>query len=219
MFTEVYAPPKTDGSGNIRENQKIAAEIFKRAGWEIQNGKLTNVKTGKRMTFEIIIYDTASERYIAPFIENLKRAGIDASYRRIDSAQWVKRVEVFDFDMTGFVIGESFSPGNEQRNFWSSQAADTPGSFNFAGIKNKAVDSLINDVIEARNFSELLAATRSLDRVMLWNFYVIPEWYLNYHRIAYQTKLSRPKVDIPIFVPLYDSVAAVTWWSGEKTGH
>jgi microcin C transport system substrate-binding protein len=213
VFTQVYEPPKTDGTGNLRENQKKATEILKAAGWEIRDAKLVNAKTGRQMTLEVLIYDTRWERIMAPFVENLKKFGINASYRKIDSAQWVKRVQQFDFDMTNFGIGQSFSPGNEQRDYWSTAAADTGGSRNLSGIKNPAVDSLIESIITAKTFDELKSATRALDRVLLWNFYVIPEWYINYHRVAFKRGLTAPKSETAIFVSTYEGVAITTWWA------
>ncbi|RPJ07066.1 MAG: ABC transporter substrate-binding protein, partial [Spirochaetaceae bacterium] len=214
VFTKVYEPPKTDGSGNIRENLKKALELFAQAGWAIKDGKLVN-SAGAQLSFEILIYDARASRTFDPFIENCKRAGINASYRLIDYTSWISRIEQFDYDMITFPFGQSFSPGNEQRYFWGSRAADEKGSYNFAGIKNPAVDFLIESLIQAKDFRELQSATRALDRVLLWNHYMIPEWYLNYFRIAYNpARLHKPNVRAPMLaVGIYEIAVIYSWWA------
>jgi microcin C transport system substrate-binding protein len=211
VFTEVYQPPKSNGTGTNRENLKIATEILKQSGWAITDGKLVNKATGKPMTIEIIDEEKSSERYVGPLIDNLKKLGIDASFRVIDRDQMVERLRKFDYDMIMGSISESFSPGNEQRYFWGSQAADQPGSNNYAGIKDPAVDSLIESIVSAKNTDELITACRALDRVLLWNHYFILQWDLSYYRIAYKSTLQKPDVKVPLF-SAGPYVCLSTWW-------
>ena len=205
VFTKVYEPPATDGSGNIRRNLRTALRLLKEAGWEVKDGKLRNAE-GKPMEFEILLVSPAFERVVGPFVKNLKRLGIDVSVRTVDTAQYQNRLDQFDFDMVVTTWGQSLSPGNEQRNFWSSEAADTPGSRNLAGIKDPVVDYLIDKIITAPSREALVAATRALDRVLLWGHYVIPHWHIRVTRIAYWNKFSRPEV-----IPKY-GLDLFTWW-------
>ncbi|MBN1411759.1 MAG: ABC transporter substrate-binding protein [Spirochaetales bacterium] len=207
VFTKIYEPPKSDGSGNIRENLQTGINLLEEAGWVIEDTELVNEKTGEKFTFEILLDTPSWERICAPFVKNLEQMGIKATYRVVDIPQYEKRIEKFDFDMAVMVWAQSFSPGNEQRNMWSTEAADRPGSSNLAGIKNPAVDSLINSIISAEGIENLTAATRALDRVLLWNFYSIPQHYIKYFRIAYWDKFGRPETRPPFNIPFFD-----TWW-------
>ena len=194
VFTTEYAPPSTDGSGRIRKNLRTARELLRSAGWQIKDGKLTNQETGEAMTIEFLIRDTGFERVIAPLRQNLERLGVQAKIRLVDTSQYQRRTETFDFDMVIGGFGQSLSPGNEQRYYWGSAAADREGSPNLIGIKNSAVDTLIDNVIFAKNRKELVAATRALDRVLLWGHYVIPNWHIRKYRIAYWDRFARPDV-------------------------
>jgi len=192
VFTKVYQPPKTDGSGNIRQNLRRAFKLLAAAGWTFRDRKLVNAETGKPFTFQILLVQPTWERIALPFVRNLKRLGIDASVRTVDTAQYQKRVEEFDFDMVVGMFGQSLSPGNEQRDLWSSAAAATPGSRNIIGIKDKVVDQLIDLIIAAPDWKSLVARTRALDRVLLWGYYVIPHWHIRSFRIASWNKFGRP---------------------------
>ncbi len=211
VFTKVYQPPKTDGSGNIRQNLRRAFKLLAAAGWTFKNRKLVNAKTGKPFTFQILLVQPTWERIALPFVRNLKRLGIDASVRTVDTAQYQKRVEEFDFDMVVGMFGQSMSPGNEQRDLWSSAAADTPGSRNIIGIKDKVVDALINLIIAAPDWKSLIARTRALDRVLLWGYYVIPHWHIRSFRIASWNKFGRPKIN-----PKYGLCTDCWWVDGKK---
>jgi microcin C transport system substrate-binding protein len=206
VFTQVYEPPVTDGTGQIRQQLKQAFQLLVQAGWSIENGKLVNQQTRQPFAFEILLNSPTWERITLPFIKNLERLGIAARLRTVDSAQYQQRIEDFDFDMVVDVFPQSSSPGNEQREFWGSAAADQPGSRNTIGIKNPAVDRLIDRVIAAPDRGSLVARTRALDRVLLWGHYVIPHWHLRYFRVAYWAKLKRPAV-----TPAYD-LPLNTWW-------
>lgn len=193
LFTTPYREPKTDGDGNVRPNLLKALDLLGQAGWHVSKDKLVDDK-GRQMQFEILLYDPSFERVVLPFVHNLKRIGIDASVRIVDVSQYQNRVNDYDFDMMIMSWGESLSPGNEQRNFWTSQAADTPGSRNVVGIHNPVVDALVDEIIAAPDRESLVARTRALDRVLLWGHYVIPQWHLVADRVAYWNKLVRPAV-------------------------
>jgi microcin C transport system substrate-binding protein len=205
VFTKEYQPPKTDGSGNIRENAREALKLLGEAGWTIQSGKLVNAK-GESVQFEIMLDDSSFERVALPFVKNLERLGIDARVRTIDTAQYQNRLDGSDFDMIVNVFGQSLSPGNEQRDFWSSESANIRGSRNLAGIKDPVVDKLIDLVIKAPDRKSLIARAHALDRVLLWGHYVIPNWHLQLFRVAYWNKFSRPAIS-----PKYE-LGFDTWW-------
>ncbi len=206
VFTEEYRAPKTDGSGNIRNNLRIALRMLREAGWRVEDGILTNAETGEEMRFEILLVSPAFERIAGPFVKNLQRLGIEARIRTVDTSQYQNRLDNFDFDMIVTVWGQSLSPGNEQRNYWSCEAAETPGSRNYAGICDPVVDDLIDKIIEAPTREDLVAATRALDRVLLWGHYVIPHWHTRVIRVAYWDKFGRPAV-----TPRY-GLDLFAWW-------
>jgi microcin C transport system substrate-binding protein len=206
VFTKVYQPPTTDGSGNNRANLRTALNLLKEAGWVIDNGRLVKQETGEPMTFEILEVDPSAERIAAPWVNNLKRLGVDARIRIVDSAQYQNRMDHFDFDVTTDLWAQSDSPGNEQRGMWSSAAADQPGSQNTAGIKDPVVDALIDKVVAAETRDDLEAAVRALDRVLLWGHYVVPHFVDNGYRVAYRNKFDRPEI-LPEEGPDF-----FTWW-------
>ncbi|HUZ72412.1 MAG TPA: extracellular solute-binding protein [Stellaceae bacterium] len=205
VFTEVYEPPKTDGSGNIRPNLHQALRLLYAAGWTIKNGKLVDAED-RPFVFEFLLVMPEFERVVLPFGQNLARAGITMNVRTIDPAQYENRMRNFDFDMSVLAWGESLSPGNEQRDYWGSAAADEPGSSNLLGIKSKAVDALIDGVIHAQDRHGLVTATHALDRVLLHGYYVIPNWHLNYFRVARWDKFGEPRNPPPY------ALALDTWW-------
>jgi len=193
VFTKEFNPPKTEATdASIRANLRSAVGLLNEAGWSIKDGKLVPKQGGAQFAFQILIADAASERVVAPFVNNLKLLGIDASFRMVDDSQYIARVQNFDFDMIIAVLPQSLSPGNEQRDFWGSDAADRPGSRNYIGIKSKAVDTLAEAVIFAPDHDALLTATHALDRVLQWGFYSIPELHALGARIAYWDKFGRP---------------------------
>ena len=192
VFSQVYKSPENGNSKNFRSNIRKALRLLKAAGWVIKDGKLTNSKTGEKMNIEFLIVSPSFERVVLPFAANLKRLGIDCSVRTVDIPQYKRRLDSYDYDIIVSSFPQSFSPGNEQRYFWGSAAADKPGTRNFIGIKNPVVDKIIDKIIFSQNRNELVAATRALDRVLLWNHYVIPQWYLQYDRISYWTKFKHP---------------------------
>jgi len=174
VFTTPYSMPETDGSGFSRANLKKAFELLAEAGWEVRDLRLTNVATGEPMSLEILAHQQSLERAVLPFIRNLKRLGIDARLTVVDTSQYINRLRDYDFDMIISGSRQSLSPGNEQREYWGSMAADQPDSRNLAGIKDPVVDELIDLVISAPDRESLVARTRALDRVLLWGHYTIP---------------------------------------------
>ena len=206
VFNMEFNPPITDGSGFIRKELSKATSLLREAGWELNGSKLINTNSGEKFKFEILLVSPAFERIVLPFKDNLEKLGISVNVRIIDSAQYQQRIETFDFDMVVSSIRQSLSPGNEQRNFWGSDAADTNGSRNIMGIKNPVIDSLIEKVISAKDREDLIITTKALDRVLLWNHYVIPQWHISSYRTLYWDIFDKPKIR-----PKY-SLGTNTWW-------
>ena len=206
VFTKSYSPPSTEGPNGLRRNLLEAKRLLDEAGWDIRNGVRVNPADGQALAFEILLDSPTFERVVLPFMENLKRLGVQATLRTVDSAQYQNRLRDFDFDMIIHLWPQSQSPGNEQENFWGSAAADQPGSQNFAGIRSEAVDRLIDHVVRAGTQEELRAAVAALDRVLLWGHYVVPQWYSGVYRVAYWKRLERPDP-----LPPY-SLDFQSWW-------
>ncbi|MBX7146932.1 MAG: extracellular solute-binding protein [Alphaproteobacteria bacterium] len=207
LFTQEYKAPVTDGTGNIRNQLQKALDLLKQAGWVVKDNKLINSKTNQPMVFEILLDNPLFERISQPFVKNLERLGIKATVRTVDSAQYQNRMDHFDFDMIVQTFAQSLSPGNEQRDFWGSASADISGSRNIIGIKNPVIDALVNSIIDAPDRHSLVIRTRALDRVLLWNYYVIPQWYINYHRIAFWNVFGKPEKN-----PEYQGFDLSSWW-------
>ncbi|MET4635847.1 extracellular solute-binding protein [Kaistia defluvii] len=207
VFTTPFKLPVNDTPQAFRDNLRKALVLFQEAGWELKGNKLVNAKTGQPFTIEFLESDPSFERVVAPYIQNLKRIGIDATLRVVDTAQYVARVNDFDFDVVSTVIAQSHSPGNEQREMWGSAAAKTPGSRNLMGIQNPAVDALIDRVVFATNRDDLVAATHALDRVLLWNYYVVPQWFSDTINVAYWNKFGIPEKQ-----PEYVGIDTYSWW-------
>jgi len=206
VFTEEYNPPSVSEPGNVRPNLRTALQILGEAGWSIQDGVMTNGETGQKLAFEILLYDVTFERIALPYVQTLKRLGADVSVRTVDTAQYLNRVNAFDFDMIVGGWGQSDSPGNEQREFWGSATADVQGSRNLAGIKSPAVDALIEEIIKAHSREELVTSVHALDRVLQWSFLGVPQWHLSYDRLVFWDKFGRPEV-----TPA-QGAQVFTWW-------
>ncbi|MDP6603607.1 MAG: extracellular solute-binding protein [Rhodospirillales bacterium] len=204
--SEVYAVPATDGSGWPRANLRQAFAMLAEAGWVVRDSKLVNAETGEGMRFEILLVSPAFERIVLPFKRNLGRLGIDVRVRLVDRSQYINRLREFDFDVIVSGWGQSDSPGNEQRDFWGSAAANSPGGRNYAGVSNPVVDELIELIIAAPDRDSLIARTRALDRVLLWGHYVIPQWHARNQRIAYWNKFARPALTPK------DGTSLSYWW-------
>ena len=206
VINEIYDPGKTDGSGNNRKNLRKAIQILKEANYKLENNILKNSE-GKQIKFEILLISPAFERIVGPFIKNLKKLGVEANIRIVDTAQYKNRLDTYDFDMVVMARGQSLNPGNEQRNFWASKSANINGSANWIGIKNKTVDELIELIINSPTREKLILYTKVLDRVLLHNYYLIPHWHIKIWRVAYWSTIKRPKN-----LPKYSLGFPETWW-------
>ena len=210
VFTKEFKLPKTDGSGRSRRQLRQAKRLLETAGWFVKDRKLTNSETSKVMALEFLLVNQGFTRIVAPIQRAMERLGIKVEVRVVDTSQYINRIRNFDFDVIVGSWGQSLSPGNEQRDFWGSAAAVRPGSRNYIGIKDPAIDKLIDHIIFASSRGELVAATRALDRVLLWNHFVIPNWHINSYRIAYWNRFSRPAIK-----PKYGLGFSDTWWVDE----
>lgn len=213
VFTTAYSNPVNGTPDEVRNNLREATRLLRDAGYEVRNQKLTNVKTGEPLTAEVLIEQPTWERIVLPYKPWLERLGIQLTLRRVDDAQYENRLRNWDYDIIVANWGQSLSPGNEQRNYWTSQSADQQGSRNYVGIKNPAVDALVDRVIFAKSRAELVAATKALDRVLLWNHYVVPQWTYGKLRTARWDRFSRPET-----LPKYGMGAFPTiwWWDQAK---
>ncbi|TPJ56308.1 MULTISPECIES: extracellular solute-binding protein [unclassified Mesorhizobium] len=207
LFTQEFKLPVYDSPQAERKYLKQAVDLFAKAGWVIKGGKMINAKTGEPFKFEILGWNDTDQVISSPYIANLRKIGVDATLRIIDQTQYVNRVNNFDYDVIIGQLGQSESPGNEQRDFWSSKAADRPGSRNYAGIKNPVVDALVDRIIFATDREDLVAATHALDRVLLWNYYVVPQYYRAVVWLAYWNKFG-----IPAKQPSYIGADQNSWW-------
>lgn len=206
VFTEVWRNPVSETRVDHRNNMRDAVRLLREAGWKIDKGVLTDER-GRELSATFLLQSPLFERIVLPFVEDLKKVGIKADVRLIDSTQYKRRTDDFDFDIIVDNFSQSHSPGNEQRDFWGSTAADIRGSRNTIGIKDKAVDKLIDRIVFATSREELVAATRALDRVLLWGQHVVPQWYFPFDRLVYWDKFGRPET-----LPSQSSAVLQTWW-------
>ena len=206
VFNQAFRIPVTDGSGRPRENLRKATALLKSAGWSVRDLKLINEATGVPFRFEVLLSSKAFERIVLPYTQNLKLLGIEAKIRLVDRTQYMERYRQKDFDMLVAVWGQSETPGNEQREYWGSDAADSVGSRNLAGIKNPVVDELIELLVKSDSREQLNVRTRALDRVLLWGHYVVPHWHIRADRVLYWDKFSRPAT------PVRSGVMRSRWW-------
>ena len=211
VFTEVFKPPSTDSENGIRKNLRMARRLLKKEGWIIKDDILTNKDTGEIFKFEILLRSPLFERIVLPMKRNLKKLGIDVSIRTVqDDSQYIRRLEDFDYDMIVVNYGSIISPGNEQKNYWSSATADQPGSPNYMGVKNPVLDDVIDKLIKAKSRKELVTITKVLDRILLFNYYLIPQFHISHYRVAYWNKISKP-----IVAPKYN-LGFDFWWFDPK---
>lgn len=206
VFTTPFVSPKNDGTGRIRGSLRRANKLLKEAGYSIRDGILVN-KAGRPLEVEFLLFESSFKRIINPIIRNLKRLGIKARIRIVDVANFKRRQDSFDFDVVVRRIAQPLTPGLEQRNYFGSEFANVAGSFNIGGVQDPAVDALIEKVISANSRYDLTTAVRALDRVLMWNRFVITQWYKGAHNVAYWNKFSRPKTS-----PKFDPGVLDTWW-------
>ncbi len=213
VFTTAFRNPVGGNAEAVRTNLREATRLFREAGYEIRNTKLVDAKTGEPFTVEILLDDPNYERLAVFYKPSLERLGVQVALRTVDDAQYQNRLRQWDYDIITNVWTQSLSPGNEQRYYWGSEAADTGGTRNFAGIKNPAVDALIERVIFAKNREELVAFTKALDRVLLWNHYVVPQFTYGKIRTARWDRFGQPAV-----LPKYgmSGFPSVWWWDAER---
>ncbi len=205
VFSQEFKPPVSDGSGIIREQSRRAYQLLTEAGYRIDNDKMIG-PDGKQLAFEFLNFQPNLERVVLPFKRNLAELGIDLQIRRVDVSQYINRLRSRDFDMTSAIWPQSSSPGNEQREFWHSSSADNPGSRNLMGLRDPAIDQLVEGLIRSGSREELITHARALDRALLWGHYVVPNYYVDTWRVAYWKRFGRPPV-----TPLYD-YGLMTWW-------
>jgi len=214
LFTKPYTNPVGGNPEAVRNNLREALRLFREAGYEVKDTRLVDARSGKQFAVEFLVDEPAAERFVLFYKPSLDRLGMTVNVRVVDAAQYENRLRQWDFDIIVASWAQSLSPGNEQRGFWSSQAADQPGSRNLIGIKNPAVDSLIERVIFTRDREDLVAATRALDRVLLWNFYVVPQWTYGKQRTARWDRFGHPET-----MPKYGASAFPTiwWWDAARS--
>lgn len=205
VFTTEYRLPVTDGSGNNRDGLRRALALLQQAGWRVQDRRLVNAQGG-RFEFEILLQGATFERVALPYVQALERVGMAVRVRTVDPAQYQRRMDEFDYDMTIDVIGQSLSPGNEQRDFFTCAKARENGTRNVAGICDPAIDELVELVVTAPDREELVARTRALDRVLLHHNFMVPNWHSRTFRIAFWDKFGRPERN-----PRY-GLAIDSWW-------
>lgn len=210
VFTDEFTLPVTNATGMIREQQRRAYQLLQEAGWRVEGDHMLDA-TGKPVSFEFLLAQTEFERVLLPYKRNLADLGIDMVIRRVDVSQYINRLRSRDYDMIVSGFAQSNSPGNEQREYWHSSSADRPGSRNFIGLKDPAIDELVVGLIGADSRQSLINHTRALDRVLLWGFYVVPNWHIKTWRVAYWNTLQHPDV-----TPMYD-IGLNTWWARPKS--
>lgn len=207
VFDAEFQSPEHGDQTRTRERLRQAQALLAEAGYLVRDGRLIDAKTSKPFELEFLLFEASFQRVVLPFVRHLEQLGIHPTIRLVDVSTFENRMREFDYDVVIRRFTQPLTPGVEQRNYWGSGAADIVGGFNFSGIKDPAVDALIERIIAARNRDELRAATRALDRVLMWGYYTIPQWYSGTFRLAYWDKFGRPAVK-----PKYDLGLTDTWW-------
>ena len=213
VFTKPYTNPVNENPEALRDNLREALRLFKQAGYEVRDQQLVNAKTGEPYAIEFLSEGPGFERVPLFYKSSLDRLGIATTLRTVDEAQYVNRLRSWDFDIISAAWPQTPTPGSELYGYWGSRAAEEPGSNNLIGIKNPAVDAIIDQIVFANNRADLEAATRALDRILLWNHYVVPQWYYNKVRTARWDRFSHPDL-----MPKYGKAAfpTVWWWDVQK---
>lgn len=210
VFTTEYTNPVYGSQKNKRSNLRAASKLLQEAGWKVDANQVLRNAKGEAFSIEFLLVSPLFERIVLPYVQQLKRLGIQVKVRTVDDSQYTRRLQTFEFDIVVGSWGQSLSPGNEQRDFWGSASADRNGSRNLVGIKDEAIDQLIDKVIFAKDRTELIAATKALDRTLLWNHYVVPMWHIPYDRIAYWNRFGKPDVQ-----PDHSVGFPSIWWFDE----
>ena len=210
VFTSEYTNPVYGSQKNKRSNLRSAAKLLQEAGWTVDAKRVLRNAKGEAFSIEFLLVSPLFERIVLPYVQHLNLLGIQTRVRTVDDSQYTRRVQTFDFDIVVGSWGQSLSPGNEQRDFWGSVSADRNGSRNLVGIKDEAIDQLIDKVIFAKDRGELVAATRALDRALLWNHFVVPMWHIPYQRVAYWNRFGKPDVQ-----PDHSLGFPSIWWFDE----
>jgi len=215
VFTQEFKQPVTAGTGAPRENLLKARDLLTQAGWVNKGGALVNAKTGEPFTFEVLLIQASLDRIVLPWFQNLERLGIKGTIRVVDTSQYINRLNDSDFDVTTGGANNSLSPGNEQLEFWGTASADRKGSRNLGGVKDPAIDTLIDIVMNAKDRPSLVTATRALDRVLQWNYFNVLHYQPASDRYAVWTKLQHP-ARFPLAGMGAPDSAIETWWMDPK---
>jgi microcin C transport system substrate-binding protein len=213
VFEVEWHTPTTNAENSLRDNLKKARDLLAAAGWTVQDGVLKNAQ-GQAFEIDVLLVQKGFDRIFAPYAHNLKKLGIDMNYRTVDDSLYKRRMDNFEFDMVVTSFPQSVSPGNELMNMFHSQAAEMNGSRNLPGIADPVVDALIEKIINAEDREALVVAAHALDRVLLHGEYLVPNWYIDAHRIAYRDKFNMPQTLPLYFEPV--SWLLKTWWAKEK---
>ena len=207
VLSQAFTLPEPQNEEDNRALQTQAQDLLKEAGYEIKNAVMVNTKSGKPLVFDALIFDKALEKVFLNFALSLGRIGVKLRTRKLDTAAYQLRTDNLDFDMIYSGIAQSPSLGNEQRDFFGSERANAPGTRNVFGIKNPVVDQLIEQLINSKNYKTLVMNAKALDRVLLWNYYMIPGWHSGVTRVAYWNRFSRPEI-----LPKYLALDITSWW-------
>lgn len=214
VFTEVWQPSRITDQQSLREHLRQAKQLLDEAGWKVKDGVLQNDK-GERLEFEVLLAGKGFERILGAYAHNLKKKlGIDVRYRTVDVSLWVRRVRNYDFDMIVSGISQSALPGKELVNYWHSSVIDQEGARNYAGVNNPVIDDLLEKIVNTTNRDQRVAMAKAIDRILLFGEYLVPNWYISYHRVAYWDKFNLPET-----IPLYYQPtpwALQTWWYKQK---
>lgn len=211
LFSQPFTLPVNEGATSMRQNTRRALELLASAGWQMDQGALKNKTSGATFRFEIMMRQAGLERVLQPYVKNLEKVGIKADIRLVDTTQYKNRTDNFDFDMTTFVLPQGLSPSVEQRDYFHSSQALVKGSLNLCGIQHPVVDTMLEHVLAATTETELVNAMKALDRVLLWQHYMVPNWHLDYHRLAWWKKFDRPSQPSPF------KLGVENWWFKDHT--
>jgi len=212
VFSKEWIPVNTTPPNSLRNNLIQAKQLLEEAGWKIpENQQVLKNQKGEELRFTILLHEKAFERIVAPFVKNLMKLGIQVEYRIVDPALYKQRVETFNYDMIVASFPQSQMPGNEQLGFWHSSSAKQNGSRNYIGLENPVIDSLVDKVIQANNNADMKTAIHALDRVLLHGEYIVPNWFIDAHRVVYRNKFEQPE-KLPLYYHSGESVLLATWW-------